>query len=77
MRFMIHDLQPFIRIFLVVYFDDILGYIKCWFDQVNHLRQLFGTLREVMLFANLKKCAFPLTSGALFEVHCVCPRYLS
>ena len=44
--------------FLIVYFDDILVYIKSRTHHVDHLRQLFYTLRETKLFANLKKCVF-------------------
>ena len=56
-----HDSCPsaiHVRKFLVVYFDDILVYSKSGIDHVDHLRQLFHTLREAKLFANLKKCIF-------------------
>jgi len=57
MRLMTHVLQPFMRKFLV-YFDDILMHSKSRADHVDHLRQLFYTLRAAKLFANLKKYAF-------------------
>jgi len=57
-RLMTHVLQPFMGKFLIVYFDDILVYNKSRIDHVDHLRQLFHTLREPKLFANLKKCIF-------------------
>ena len=65
MRLITHVLQPFMGKFLVVYFDDILVYRKSRADHVYHLKQLFYTLREAMLFASLKKCIF-LQSQALF-----------
>ena len=60
MRLITHVLQPFMRKFSVIYFNDILVYSK--FVHVDHLRQLFHTLREAKLFANLKKC-LSSTSG--------------
>jgi len=57
-RLVTHVLQSFMGKFLVVYFDDILVYSKSRTNHVDHLRQLFFTLREVKLFANLRKCAF-------------------
>jgi len=63
-RFMTHVLQPFMGKFVIVYFDDILVYRT---DHVDHLRQLFYTLRELKLFANLKKC-LSSTSVRLFRL---------
>jgi len=60
MRLMTYVLQPFMGKFLVVYFDDILAYSKSRTDLVDHLKQLFCTLREAKLFANLKKSACSL-----------------
>ena len=58
MRLMTHVLQPFMGKFLVVYFDDIMVYSKFRTDHPDHLRQLFCTLRNAKLFANLKKHIF-------------------
>jgi len=57
-RLLTRVLQPFIGKFLVVYFDDILVYGKSRIDHIDHLKQLFWTLREAKLFANLQKCIF-------------------
>jgi hypothetical protein len=51
-------LRSFIGKFVVVYFDDILIYSKLLDEHIEHLRAVFGALREACLFANLKKCTF-------------------
>jgi hypothetical protein len=43
---------------VVVYFDDILIYSKSLDEHIEHLRDVFGALRESRLFANLEKCTF-------------------
>ncbi|PKA50261.1 putative mitochondrial protein [Apostasia shenzhenica] len=58
-------LRPFIGIFAVVYFDDILIYSRTREDHLDHLRQIFQVLRAKSLFANPKKCAF-LTDRVVF-----------
>jgi hypothetical protein len=51
-------LHSFIGKFVVVYFDDILIYSKSLDEHIEHLRAVFGALREARLFANLEKCTF-------------------
>jgi hypothetical protein len=51
-------LRSFIGKFVVVYFDDILIYSKSLDEHIEHLRAIFGALRETHLFANLEKCTF-------------------
>jgi hypothetical protein len=58
MRLMNEVLRPFIRKFVVVYFDDILIYITCLSEHLGHLRAVFDALRVARLFANLEKCTF-------------------
>ena len=65
MLLMTHTLKEFMGNFLVVYFDDILVYSKNNEDHLEHLRMLFGKLRETQLYANLKKCQF-LTNDVQF-----------
>ena len=61
MRLMNEVLRPFLGRFIVVYLDDILVYSRSVEEHVNHLEQLFRTLREHRLFGKLEKCSFLLT----------------
>ncbi|XP_073526476.1 uncharacterized protein [Phyllobates terribilis] len=58
MRLMNHVLRSFIGKFLVVYFDDILIYSKSLHEHAIHLREVLSKLKQVSLYANLKKCDF-------------------
>jgi hypothetical protein len=58
MRLMNEVLRAFTRKFVVVYFDDILIYNKSIDEHIDHLRDVFNTLRDAHLFGNLKKCTF-------------------
>jgi hypothetical protein len=58
MRLMNEVLRSFIGKFVVLYFDDILIYSKSLDEHIEHLRAVFGALREAHLFANLEKCTF-------------------
>jgi hypothetical protein len=58
MRLMNHALRVFIGRFVVVYFDDILGYCKDLNEHINHLQCVLDVLRKEKLYANLKKCSF-------------------
>jgi hypothetical protein len=58
MRLMNEVLHLFIGKFVVVYFDDILIYNRSLDEHIEHLRAIFGALREARLFANLEKCTF-------------------
>ncbi|WVZ97508.1 hypothetical protein U9M48_043035 [Paspalum notatum var. saurae] len=58
MRLMNEVLRPFIGLFVVVYFDDILIYSKSMDEHLEHLSAVFDALRAAHLFANMEKCIF-------------------
>ena len=55
MRLMHFELRPYIGVFVVVYFDDILVFSKSMKEHLNHVRAVLQTLRKERLYANLKK----------------------
>jgi hypothetical protein len=57
-------LQPYLRRFLLVFFDDILIYSSLWTDHLRHVRTLFRTLQDHQLFLKRSKCGFGLSSVA-------------
>ena len=58
MRLMHFVLRPYIGVFVVVYFDDILVFMKSMKEHLNHVRAVLQTLRKESLYANMKKCTF-------------------
>ncbi|KAG5534031.1 hypothetical protein RHGRI_022247 [Rhododendron griersonianum] len=60
MRVMTQMLQPLLGICVVVYFDDILVYSRCFEDHLSHLQQVFEILRREKFYGNLKKCSFAI-----------------
>ena len=58
MRVMHFVFRPYIGVFVVVYFDDILMFSKSLKDHVTHPRTMLQTLRKERLYANMDKCLF-------------------
>ena len=58
MRLMHFVLRPYIGVFVVVYFDDILVFSKSLKHHVTHLRTVLQTLKKERLYANMDKCLF-------------------
>jgi hypothetical protein len=57
-------LRPFLRRFVLVFFDDILIYNKTWADHLRHLRAVLDELRRHQLFVKRSKCSFGVPSVA-------------
>ncbi|CAJ2638126.1 unnamed protein product [Trifolium pratense] len=55
-----HVFQPFLRKFVIIFFDDLLIYSKSLEDHVCHLRMIFQTVRDNHLLLNKSKCSFAL-----------------
>ena len=60
-RLMHHVLRPYIGVFVVVYFDDILVFRKSMKEHINHVRAVLQTLRKERLYANMKNARLVLT----------------
>lgn len=62
MTLMKEVLKPFLNLFCLVYFDDILIFNKDEFEHLQHLRQVLQVLKENQLYMNRQKCLFIATS---------------
>jgi hypothetical protein len=50
--------KPFLRKFVLVFFDDILIYSKSWEDHARHVDKVLQLLKEQQLYAKPSKCFF-------------------
>jgi hypothetical protein len=57
-------LRPFLRQFVLVFFDDILIYSKTWADHLRHIRIVLAELHRHVLFVKRSKCIFGSPSVA-------------
>lgn len=54
--------RPYLRRFVLVFFDDILVYSATWTDHMDHLQVVLLILRQHQLVAKRAKCLFGQTS---------------
>jgi hypothetical protein len=73
MRLMNDVLRPFIGLFVVVYFDDILIYSKSIAEHLEHLSAVSDALRVSHLFINIEKHIF-CTQHVSFSGYVVTPQ---
>jgi hypothetical protein len=57
-RLMNSIFKPFLRKFVLVFFDDILIYSKSWEDHLQHVDKVLQLLKEQQLYAKPSKCFF-------------------
>jgi len=50
--------KPFLRKFVLVFFDDILIYKKCWEDHIQHVHRVLKLLEEKQLYEKPSRCFF-------------------
>ena len=60
--FMNDVLFPFLRRFVLVFFDDILIYSSSWSEHLRHVRTVLQTLQDHQLRLKRSKCEFGLSS---------------
>jgi hypothetical protein len=53
-----HVFRPFLRHFVLVFFDDILIYSKTWTYHLTHVDRVLHLLSQYQLFLKQSKCAF-------------------
>ena len=58
--------KPFLRNFVLVFFDDILIYIKSWEECVQHVDRVLQLLKDQELYAKPSKCSFWDKGGRVF-----------
>jgi len=57
-------LRPFLRRFVLVFFDDILIYSSSWSEHLQHLRTILDAFRAHRLHLKCSKCSFGPASVA-------------
>ena len=50
--------RPYLRKFMLVFFDDILIYSKNWNSHLKHVETILNLLEETKFYANKSKCSF-------------------
>jgi hypothetical protein len=62
-------LCPYLRCFVLVFFDDILIFSPSWSEHLGHVHAVMRLLRQHKLFLKRSKCRFGDTSGLLRAHH--------
>jgi hypothetical protein len=57
-------LRPYLRRFVLVFFDDILIYSTSWVEHLQHIAIVFNELRAHRLYLKRSKCSFGTASVA-------------
>jgi hypothetical protein len=57
-------LRPFLRPFVLVFFDDILVFSSSWAEHLRHLREVLAVMRANKLYLKRSKCSFGESSVA-------------
>jgi hypothetical protein len=57
-------LWPFLRGFILVFFDNILIFSGSWAEHLRHVRAVLDVLHQHRLFVKRSKCEFGVTSIA-------------
>ena len=55
-------LGPYLRKFVLVFFDDILIYSKTWNQHVDHIQKVFSILQKSAVYLKKSKCSFGQTT---------------
>jgi hypothetical protein len=53
-----HAFHPFLNHFFLVFFDDVLIYIKTWKTYISHVDQVLHLLSQHQIFLKQSKCSF-------------------
>ena len=60
-------LAPYLRKFVLVFFDDILIYSRNLKEQLEHIKIVMDVLRDNKLFAKMSKCVFAVQQVEYLE----------
>ena len=63
--------KPFLRNFVLVFFDDILIYNKSWKDHVEHVDRVLKLLKEKQLYAKKLQIFLWSTRGGISGSYCI------
>ena len=53
-----HVFEPYLRKFIIIFFDDLLIYSPTWSSHLQHISMVFSLLLQHQLYVKLSKCDF-------------------